>query len=314
MLRVAVFAVALAVPAAATAQQPCTTDARYVVDQVSRVVLERGLDRNAATQISRLSSGTATVKDVVRQAVQSPEYASRFARRGSPAADEQTIRNLYRHIFGREADPSGLQAHMAGLNSQGIEAVINAMLESPEYQEKFGDYGVPGAANLRYCGRTAGAVGSSGIDSGLAVDSNRDGRIDRWEWKGTWQAFDERDRNGDGTLTGGELGAVGTGGFQNSRFTRLDWNGDGRIERNEWDGTRAEFNRLDANGDAVLVPSEVGGVSEAGVTFRSLDRNRDGRITFDEWNWNRRSFNRQDIDGDGALTRREFTGAPDNQR
>ena len=313
MLRAVVFVAAMAMPAAALAQQSCTTDARYVVDQIYRVVLERAADRNAAGQIRQLRDGTATVKDIVRELVKSAEHTSRFARRGDASANERTVTTLYRHILGRDPDPSGLQAHLQGLNTQGLEAVINAMLDSPEYQEKYGDYGVPHTAGLRYCQpANAGAVGSTGTTSGLAVDANRDGRIDRWEWKGTWQEFDAQDRNGDGVLSGSELGAVGTSGYQNTRFARLDRNGDGRIERNEWNGRAAQFNRLDVNRNNLLEPDELAGTAGRGseVTFTSLDRNRDNRITIEEWNWNRRSFNQQDTDGDGVIMPWEFTGAP----
>jgi hypothetical protein len=315
MLRMAVFAVALGVPGAALAQQPCTTDARYVVDQTYRAVLERGADRGAASQISRLQAGTATVRDIVRELAQSREHTSQSGRRGDPAGDEQTVRRLYRHVLGRDADPGGLEAHTRGLNTEGPAAVIDSMLNSPEYQQKFGDYGVPGSTGLRYCGRTAGAVGSTGNDIDAAVDANRDGRIDRWEWKGTWREFDARDSNGDNILSSNELGATGTSGLQDGRFSRVDLNGDGRIERNEWNGTRREFNRLDANRDGVLQYQEVtGAVDDATPTFSSLDRNRDNRITFDEWNWNRRSFNQQDSNRDGVIAPREFTGAPIRQR
>jgi Ca2+-binding EF-hand superfamily protein len=150
------------------------------------------------------------------------------------------------------------------------------------------------------------------VGSSSAFDRNRDGRIERWEWDGTWQAFNQRDANGDGVLSGDELLAVGTSGVQDGRFSRLDINGDGRIDRSEWDGTVAEFNRLDSNRNNLLESREVIGVSAnaAAPSFNSLDRNRDGRITIEEWNWNRRSFDRQDTDGDGAITRAEFTGVP----
>jgi hypothetical protein len=39
------------------------------------------------------------------------------------------------------------------------------------------------------------------------MDTNRDGRITRAEWRGNEQAFAKRDRNGDGVLAGREVRA-----------------------------------------------------------------------------------------------------------
>src|SRR5689334_17088463 len=65
MLRLAVLISALSVvPAVASAQQPCTTDARRVVDELYRHMLERGTDRESDVWVSRLTSGS-TVRDVV---------------------------------------------------------------------------------------------------------------------------------------------------------------------------------------------------------------------------------------------------------
>ena len=65
MLRVAVFVGALIlVPSFAAAQRPCTTDARLVVDEIYRHVLERAPDAGSAASVDRLNSGT-TVREVV---------------------------------------------------------------------------------------------------------------------------------------------------------------------------------------------------------------------------------------------------------
>ncbi len=63
LLSIAVLAV---FPAVALAQQPCTTDARYVVDELYRHMLERSADPGSAGWVEKLQSGT-TVRDVVRQ-------------------------------------------------------------------------------------------------------------------------------------------------------------------------------------------------------------------------------------------------------
>ena len=66
MWRVAVFVSALTVvPSLAVAQQPCTTDARQVIEQVYRQVLERSADAGASGWVDRLNKGT-TVREIVR--------------------------------------------------------------------------------------------------------------------------------------------------------------------------------------------------------------------------------------------------------
>ena len=78
MLRVAVFIGALIlVPSLAAAQQPCTTDARRVVDEIYRHVLERAPDNGSTVWVERLMSGT-TVREIVRGIAKSPEHLQRF--------------------------------------------------------------------------------------------------------------------------------------------------------------------------------------------------------------------------------------------
>jgi Ca2+-binding EF-hand superfamily protein len=114
------------------------------------------------------------------------------------------------------------------------------------------------------------------------------------------------------------------------RFAAMDRNGDGRISRQEWNGSDRSFQVHDWNGDGVLSGDEVrpGARRQRGSAdrepvfdsayreyeyddwtlrgFTALDHNRDGRITSDEWHFDRESFRRADHNGDGVLTRAEF--------
>jgi hypothetical protein len=322
---VAVLALA---PAAAQAQQPCTSDARQVVNELYRNMLERSADRGSDVLIQRLNQG-ATVREVVREIARSPEHTQRFARPGNAAANRAAVTNLFRHILGRQPDPGGLEAHATALGKQGVAAVVDSLVNSDEYTANIGDFGVPSSPGLRYCGygQTSANQGAAGTRF-AGMDTNGDGIINRREWRGSTQAFQNNDWNGDGVLAGDEVrpGArrarqqdtVGTSGSSGSlserQFDTLDRNGNNRLERNEWNRTANEFDQLDANNNNILSRNEAVGVGGSGNNlvneFSLLDVNQDGRLMIHEWNWNRRTFDLQDTNRDGAIVLREFTGAP----
>src|SRR6266850_1575131 len=99
LLSVVVLAV---FPGIALAQQPCTSDARHVVDELYRHMLERSADPGSSAWVSKLQSGS-TVRDVVHAIVDSPEHMQRFFNPGEGAvANERAVANLNRHIDGAE--------------------------------------------------------------------------------------------------------------------------------------------------------------------------------------------------------------------
>ncbi len=331
------FAAALTVPGSAAAQQPCTADSRYVVNELYRVVLERSADRGADAFVQRLAAGDATVRQLVAELVKSSEHTQRFAATADDEARRKAASNLYRHILGREADPEGLRANVEGIRSQGLAAAIDNMLASDEYRQAFGDNGVPGPSGVRYCGTAAGAraaqgagrrvpgaaavdrsgIGNSSAADFSAMDRNRDGRLQESEWRLTPDRFYQLDRDFDGLLSRAEFldaanGTVGTSGRGDaaSQFDALDRNGNGRLERNEWNGSAAAFDRLDANRNNLVTRAEFTAAAPVTDDFARLDANQDGRLSIQEWNWSRRSFERQDTNGDGMITAREFTGVP----
>ena len=116
----------------------------------------------------------------------------------------------------------------------------------------------------------------------LALDVNHDGVVTRREFHGDDRVFAAHDWNHDGVLSGDELRpsatrpatvsprpatapprpATATPQPATERdevlFARRDTNHDGRISRNEFPGSDAEFARLDKNRDGVLSPYEYG--------------------------------------------------------
>jgi hypothetical protein len=323
MLRMCSFVVVAGLfPIVASAQQPCTTDARHVIDTIYRQVLERQADGASDALVARLQSGM-TPREVIRAVAKSPEHKRRFLATGNEAANRQALTYLYRHLLGRDPDAGGWQTY--GRFPNGVDAVIDAMVGSDEYVGSAGDYGVPGT-QVRYCEPGQSSAVTPPASRFTLMDVNRDGIIARSEWTGTARAFTANDWNRDGVLSGDEIGAgtarrrrevVGTTGasvMTDRQFDALDRNLNGRLERNEWTGARDAFTRLDTNGNNILSRAEVVGTGNAvSDEFLNLDNNRDGGISIEEWNWNRRTFDRQDTNRDGSISPQEFTGAPVNQ-
>jgi len=326
--RIVLAALLAAVPSVTWAQQPCTPDARRVVDELYRHMLERGADPGSAGWVTRLQSGT-TVREIVLEIAKSPEHAQRFYNPGDGAqAHERAVATLYRHILGRQPDPAGLRTYTQTAMNQGLGAVVDSIINSREYNQNLGDWGVPGSGGIRYCGNGGGGDTTSSNRSNREMrfpqyDTNRDGRVSRSEWRGTAGAFRVRDWNRDGVLSGEEvrmgayppedsLEAQDYRMVPNDRFDYLDANNDGRITENEWDGSLATFDRLDNNRDGRLSRAELGSVRTP-TPFASIDANRDGRLTLGEWPWSRRTFIQQDANSDGSITRSEYRGGPEER-
>jgi hypothetical protein len=190
MWRLAVLVSALTVvPSPALAQQPCTTDASQVIEQVYRQVLERSADAGASVWVDRLSRGT-TVREIVRGIAKSPEHLQRF---GSQSRDNMVV-DVYRHLLNRGPDPEGMKNAGLFISMRGSASLVDQLVDSPEYRERFGDWTVPGSS-VRYC--AAGDPRSRQASSAVQRRGSRvgDGQDDDVFDK---DRFDYLDINGNG--------------------------------------------------------------------------------------------------------------------
>ena len=146
MWRLAVLVSALTViPSLAVAQQPCTVDARQVIEQVYRQVLERSADPSASVWLDHLSRG-ATVREIVRAIAKSPEHLQRVGRQDR---DDMVV-DVYRHLLNRGPDPEAMKSAGILASMRGSASLIDQIVDSPEYRQRFGDWSVPGSS-VRYC-------------------------------------------------------------------------------------------------------------------------------------------------------------------
>jgi Ca2+-binding EF-hand superfamily protein len=313
-------AVLVVFPAVAMAQQPCTTDARHVVNELYRHILERSADAGSNGWVDRLQSGS-TVRDIVRQIAASPEHQQRFYNANEGAqANLRAVETLYRHLLGRQPDAAGARGWADLAASRGLPAVVDAIIGSPEYNRTFGDWGVPGSGGLAYCGNGASTVGTTGTTNPQMryanLDTNRNSVIERNEWRGNARSFNINDWNNDGVLSGDEVraGAIPPANSveardysmpTNDRFAYLDVNNNATVDRNEWDGSLDAFYRLDRNNDSKLTRAELGAV-QTSSPFAMMDTNSDSRISLGEWPYSHRTFDQQDANGDGVITPQEF--------
>ena len=219
---VMLFAALTLFAGSAAAQQPCTTDARHVVNELYRHMLERSPDAGSAHWVQQLENGQMTVRDVVREIARSPEHTNRFHRTeaGEGTPYERSVARLYRHILGRQPDAAGQRAHAELAQRGGAAAVVDRIIDSREYAQQFGDWGVPGSGGVTYCGRGNVASNQSVNQRSSTLprrfrgmDANNDGQISRSEWRGNLRSFEVHDWNNDDVLSGSELepGAERTG-------------------------------------------------------------------------------------------------------
>ncbi len=96
------------------------------------------------------------IESVARDIAASAEYRQRTGSAGvhiDDAAYESAVRSLYRHLLGRDPDGGAAQTFARTAASSGFEAVVDAIVNSAEYQQRYGTDVVPGRG-VRYCGPT----------------------------------------------------------------------------------------------------------------------------------------------------------------
>ena len=115
--------------------------ARRLVHQAYCRILERPVDESGIVSYGGALRGSMTVKQMIFELVTSPEHRSKFFLQNTP---EQYVNILYEQLLNRPADSTGLNAWTNLLLNQGYVGVIQGIMDSPEYNNKWGLYNVPG--------------------------------------------------------------------------------------------------------------------------------------------------------------------------
>ena len=90
---------------------------------------------------SRLRNGSISVREFVRLLAKSPFYRSRFY---EVVAPHRSVELAIKHILGRPpVDEAEVSTHVAMIASEGFEADIDALIDSDEYTNSFGEHTAP---------------------------------------------------------------------------------------------------------------------------------------------------------------------------
>jgi phycocyanin-associated rod linker protein len=90
---------------------------------------------------SLLRQGQITVRDFVRALAHSELYRTKFF---YPNFQVRFIELNYKHLLGRAPyDEAEIAYHVDLYSTEGYEAEINSYIDSPEYQQRFGENVVP---------------------------------------------------------------------------------------------------------------------------------------------------------------------------
>ena len=150
-----------------------------------------------------------------------------------------------------------------------------------------------------------------------ALDHNRDNQLTSNEWHFDIETFRRIDRDRNNSVNLSEFLGEAWDDDRGDNFDDLDYNNNGRVERNEWHGGLNEFRALDRNNDGALSRYEAVGSTESFTTyneFAGLDYNKNGNLERAEWHWSNVSFTQRDSNRDGRISQAEFNaagGSPD---
>ncbi|TAF09317.1 MAG: photosystem I reaction center subunit X [Nostocales cyanobacterium] len=116
-----------------------------VIKAAYRQVFERDITRAYSLSISDLESkvknGSISMKEFIRRLAKSPLYQKQFYQ---PFINSRVIELAFRHILGRgPSSREEVQKYFAIISNGGLPALVDALVDSKEYSDYFGEETVP---------------------------------------------------------------------------------------------------------------------------------------------------------------------------
>ncbi len=116
-----------------------------IIKAVYRQVFERDIKRAYSQDISDLESkvknGEISMKEFVRRLAKSPLYRKQFY---EPFINSRALELAFRHILGRgPSSREEVQRYFAIVSEGGLSALVDALVDSKEYADYFGEETVP---------------------------------------------------------------------------------------------------------------------------------------------------------------------------
>ncbi|MBK1986850.1 phycobilisome rod-core linker polypeptide [Sphaerospermopsis aphanizomenoides BCCUSP55] len=116
-----------------------------VVKAAYRQVFERDITRAYSLSISDLESkvknGSISMKEFIRRLAKSPLYQKQFYQ---PFINSRVIELAFRHILGRgPSSREEVQKYFSIISNGGLPALVDALVDSNEYSDYFGEETVP---------------------------------------------------------------------------------------------------------------------------------------------------------------------------
>lgn len=121
------------------------SEKQSVIKAAYRQVFERDITRAYSQSISDLESkvknGEITMKEFIRRLAKSPLYRSQFF---EPFINSRALELAFRHILGRgPSSREEVQDYFSIVSTGGLNALIDALVDSQEYADYFGEETVP---------------------------------------------------------------------------------------------------------------------------------------------------------------------------